>query len=643
MKKQRHNQPDFECSPDNYRLTDLIALEKLQRIQDAFAHANQVASTITDTDGVPITQVSNHSTVCAMIRASPQGMENCRISGEHIGLEAARALKPHQQMCLSLGFTDAAAPIIVAGKHLANWQIGQYHTRDVDEQRIRQYAREIEVDEEEMVQAFHAMPKLSTEHFEKILDFLSIMANEICLMGYTNLISLRQADELRRIHNKLEDHQVKLEEKVAQRTAELVQLNKSLAREIKKTGRIRQDQGRLLTAIEHVVEGIVITDAQAKILYVNPAMENLTGYSAHELLGQNSSILQSGLHEKHFYDELWATILQGEVWAGRFHNKRKDGTMYQEDATISSVKDEHGEIINYVAVKRDITQDLEMERQLQQMSKLEAIGTLAAGVAHEINTPVQYVSDNTRFINEALEDFMQLQALQQKLGERLDQQGLFTEERREIADFIEEIDLDFLISESTQAIGASLEGLERISTIVKAMKDFSHPGSQEKAPENINELITNTVDVSCNEWKYVADIDLDLEKTLPSVMVLAGQIKQVLLNMIINGAQAIAEKNTQTDRGKGTIHISTRQRDDTVILKIKDNGCGIPEKVLERVFDPFFTTKTVGKGTGQGLSLAYTTIVDGHGGKISAKSEPGKGAEFTIVLPIGVPAPSNRS
>lgn len=632
MKREQKKQSD-DKDAEGYQLTELVSLEKLQEIQDAFAEANQIASTITDIHGVPITKPSNHSKVCAIIRSSEKGLENCKISGKHLGQIAAQKKVPHQQMCLSIGFTDAAAPIIVNGKHIANWLIGQYQVRDVDEKRVREYAREIEVDEEELVQAFREMPKMSMERFQKILSFLSLMANEISLMGYNYLLTLRQSEELAQVKKRLEDHQATLEQKIADRTGELIKLNRNLKREIQKTRRIQQDQSRLLTAIESAAEGILITDHQGNIIYVNPALEKLTGYSAAELLGKTPRILNSGIQGKDFWVDFWKTLTRGEIWTGRLANKRKDGTIYQEEATVSSVKDESGKIVNYVAVKKDITKDLEMERQIQQMSKLEAIGTLAAGVAHEINTPVQYVSDNTRFINDAVQDIQQLLALQRNLERRVEMEGLFTDNITQIHDLIDEIDLEFLEEEMGKAIDASLDGLDRISTIVKAMKDFSHPGSQDKTPEDINDLVENTVNVSRNEWKYQAEIELDLDRSIPRIPLFAGQIKQVILNLIINAVQAIAEKNEKGQAERGVIRISTCQSAQKVILTVEDNGIGIPEKIIDKIFDPFFTTKTVGKGTGQGLSLAHTMIVDGHGGNIIATSEVGVGTEFTITLP----------
>lgn len=619
-----------------FQLTDLVSIEKLQTIQDAFADANQVASTITDINGVPITRPSNHCGVCALIRGSARGRENCRISGKRLGSMATTSGKPVQRSCLGVGFTDAAAPIIVEGKHIANWLIGQYHVNDVTAGRVRQYAREIAVDEDLLAEAFNQMPKLTKEDFEKKLKFLDIMANEISLMGYNQLVSMRRNDELRRIQERLEGYQQTLEDKVRERTRELEMLNETLQKEIHISRKAQQEQSKLLTAIEHVAEGIVITDTAGRIVYVNPALETMTGYPASELIDNNPRILNSGFHDAEFFQNFWTTISRGGVWSGRVKNRKKDGTVYQEETTASSVKDPTGKIVNYVAVKRDITKELEMEQQFQQKSKLEAIGTLAAGVAHEINTPVQYVSDNTRFVSEAFADIMGLMSLEQDLTQRIGNMGLFEKERHEISTFIEEIDLEFLKEETVNAIEASLEGLERINSIVKAMKDFTHPGSQEKTVEQLDELIRSTVNVSRNEWKYEADIELDLDEALPPVFVLAGPLKQVILNLIINATHAVAEKKkrAQEHQGKGLIRIVTMQGGDAAVIVIEDNGTGIPAHIIDKVFDPFFTTKTVGTGTGQGLSLAYTTIVDGHGGTITVESEEGIGTTFTIRLPL---------
>ncbi len=614
-----------------YSLTDLVSLEKLQQIQDAFAEANGVAATIVELDGTPITKPSNHSDVCTMIRATQRGLEKCKKSGQYLGQKAARRMTPFHQKCLSCGFCDAAAPILVNGQHIANWLIGQYHTLDVDGTRIREYSREIGADEEKMVTAFEQMPKISIEHFEKILTFLWLLANEISNMGYLNLQRKRQTEELEKVKTQLEQHQLKLEQIVEERTAKLVQVNKELSHEIAYKDKMQKEQSRLAAAIENTSETIVITNTVPQIVYVNPAFERTTGYSTEEVIGKNPKILSSGLHDKEFYRDMWRTINNGKVWRGLIKNSNKKGEIFTEDCTISPVRDTAGKIINYVAIKRDITQELEMERQLLQMSKMEAIGTLAAGIAHEINTPIQYVTDNTRFLEEVFKDLRELNTLYQGLYKTAAEKKMFDDQTQLITAYEEEIDLEYLNEETGKAIDGALDGLDRIATVVKAMKEFSHPGGQEKEAEDINRLIKNTVTVSTNEWKTCADVTLELQSSLPRVPVYSGQIKQAVLNLIVNAAHAIAEKMSEE---KGTITISTHLQGRNVKVAVKDTGTGIPEGIIEKIFDPFFTTKTVGKGTGQGLALVHNVIIDSHGGTLRVDSKPGEGTEFVFTLPI---------
>ncbi len=274
------------------------------------------------------------------------------------------------------------------------------------------------------------------------------------------------------------------------------------------------------------------------------------------------------------------------------------------------------------------------QAKLLQAQKLEAIGQLAAGIAHEINTPAQYVSDNTSFVKRALSSvFTVLEATTAVV-----ESARRGEVPRELIDAVDAISkkskLGYIQKQLPLALDQSLEGLGRISGIVQAMKAFSHPSGSEKRAENLKDAIETTVAVARNEWKYVADVELELEPDLPLVPVLRNEFNQVVLNLVVNAAHAISDVTAGGANGKGRIKIAGRRLGDTAEIRISDTGGGIPLAHRKRVFEPFFTTKAVGKGTGQGLAIAYSVIVDKHGGTISFETEEGIGTTFIIGLPL---------
>jgi signal transduction histidine kinase len=279
------------------------------------------------------------------------------------------------------------------------------------------------------------------------------------------------------------------------------------------------------------------------------------------------------------------------------------------------------------------------QKQLVQAQKLEAVGQLAAGIAHEINTPTQYVTDNTHFLGTSFNDLMHLiekfRLLLQAVKEN--HQSVPIELLAEIDTTIKEIDLDFMLSEMPQAIKENISGLKRISIIVKAMKEFSNPGSSEYELLSINDIINNTVTISSSEWNYVADIKTELAEDIPQIYGNSGKLGQVFLNIIINSAHAIGEIGCQfkaKPKSRGLIHIASRLVEKCVEIRISDNGPGIPEEIMKRVFDPFFTTKQVDKGDGQGLSIAYAVIVEQLQGTLRIESAPSEGATFIITIPL---------
>jgi PAS domain S-box-containing protein len=389
---------------------------------------------------------------------------------------------------------------------------------------------------------------------------------------------------------------------------------------------------RLAKALDQAAEVVIITDADGVIEYTNPAFEKVTGYTRKDVVGKKPSILKSGEHDREFYREFWETISSGHVWNGQFRNRRKDGSFYSQECTVGPVKDEDGQIVNYVAVARDITERVENEAQIRHSQKLESIGQLAAGIAHEINTPIQYVGDNLRFLEEA---FGQIKTVLDTAMEQVEQlPGEEAEKARQtITKIADEADVEFMYEEVPQALEQSRQGIARVTEIVRSMKEFSHPGEEGMKPSDLNEGIRNTINVARNEWKYVADLETDLDESLPTVHCQISELNQVLLNMIINSAHAIADKIGDSEE-KGRITIRTRREDNWVVLEVEDTGIGMTEEVRQRVFDPFFTTKDVGRGTGQGLSIAHNVVVTGHGGKFNVRSTPGEGSTFEIRLPL---------
>jgi PAS domain S-box-containing protein len=297
---------------------------------------------------------------------------------------------------------------------------------------------------------------------------------------------------------------------------------------------------------------------------------------------------------------------------------------------------------NFIVTGADITERKMLEEQLQQAQKLEAIGQLSAGVAHEINTPTQFVSDNVQFLKDSwqcLADLLRCSGdlRQAAAGGSVAAELLATYDRRSHA-----AEVDYMLAEIPRAIDQSQEGLKRVAKIVRAIKEFSHPGSTEKEAVDLNKTVETTITVSHNEWKYVADVEVELANDLPPVACLSSELSQAILNLIVNAAHAIADRQGKAAGKKGKIVVRTRKNGEWAEIDIGDDGKGIPEEIRSRVFEPFFTTKEVGKGTGQGLALAHSVIVNLHQGQLWFDSEVGVGTTFHIRIPLEAPETGNQ-
>jgi len=296
------------------------------------------------------------------------------------------------------------------------------------------------------------------------------------------------------------------------------------------------------------------------------------------------------------------------------------------------VNTEGGVIVRGVLL--DVTEQRRLELELRQAQKLESVGRLASGVAHEINTPVQFVADSVTFIREAFDDLLAMTRAHRVVCDAVVTGGDTTEPMATVRAAEETADLSYLVIEVPRALERCTDGLERIATLVRSMKEFAHPDRKEKAPADLNHAIETTLTITRNEYRYVADVELDLAP-LPAVVCHVGELNQVFLNLIVNAAHAITDV-VGTSGKHGLITVRTRDGGDHVEIAFSDTGAGIPEHVQPSIFEPFFTTKAVGQGTGQGLAIARSVVVDKHAGTIVFTTAPGAGTTFTICIPVAL-------
>lgn len=498
------------------------------------------------------------------------------------------------------------------------------------------------------------------------ISSLQLVADKISQGDYDTKVEITSKDEIgslaksfsrmqksiQHAKQKLEAHNLNLEHIVQERTKKLEEQNKKILLHHEELQDLNhnlvQNAEQMRAFLSAVSYPLYVINLDYTLAMMNDATKNLIASSGGS--GETCKSLHSNGN---------CNIDDNEC---PFHKVLKTGKPASAEHTIIEqgkeekyievcaypIFDDSGKVIQVVESYQDVTEKKlaeiehrQLESELHRAQKLESIGTLAAGISHEINTPIQFIGDNIRFAIEGVNDFTSIiKNLQNKIKAKALENDTYADIHKQCDAILEDGDFEYLVEELPQALKQTSEGVEHVSKIVLAMKEFSHIGSNDvKQGADINKAIESTVTISKNEWKYLAKIELQLEDNLPFVLCLIGDIKQVFLNVLVNAAHAIGESNNADKENEhnsrlGLIKITTKQNDDWIDISIQDNGSGIPEEHRDKIFDPFFTSKDVGKGTGQGLNLAYNIVTEKHGGKIWFETVIGEGTTFFISLPV---------
>ncbi len=673
-------------SLDGISIDELFDMKELQKIQDEFAAATGVASIITQLDGTPITQPSNFTDLCMnIIRGTEKGRTNCFNSDATLGRHHPGG--PIVRPCLSGGLWDAGAAISVGGKHIANWLIGQVRDETQTDQHMRAYAREIGADETRFIEAFHKIPSMSREQFNRISHALFTLANRLSTSAYQNMQQARFISEQKKTEhelNELTDIQSLIlnnsslgialienrrfkwvnprlsellhipihefenastrilypTEEAYQETGKKAYLTLQEGKRFEETLQFKQLDGtlfwcrlivkaldpknphesgslwmfeditaqktaqdnllRLSTAIEQSPETIMIFSPLGIIEYVNPAFETTTGYSRQEAIGRHVSFLGSGEHDESYFTGLLKTLKSGSVWEGRFINKRKDGTFFTEETSISPVKNKEGVITNFVSIQRDITEELKLEEQLQQAQKMEAVGQLAGGIAHDFNNILQ-----------AILGFSELLMLT-----------------------LDETDDD--ARENVQEIQ---KAGQHAADLTRQLLAFSRKEPVQFGPLDLNSVLAESGRILTSIAGENVRILNDLQADLVQINADKRQVERMIVNLCVNARDAMPNGGELTLRTRNARFSAEdaasspeTQPGEFACLSVSDTGTGMSADIIKHIFEPFFSTKAPGKGTGLGLAAIYG-IIQEHKGWIHVYSEIGRGSTFKIYLP----------
>jgi len=406
---------------------------------------------------------------------------------------------------------------------------------------------------------------------------------------------------------------------------------------------ITNDPSLLQGALDASEHHVLITDRKGRIVFANLSLAERHGRIREELIGESvEQVVRSDNHSPAQLEKMRQAMRESRPIRVVVQGVHSSGSPLWLSLNITPLLGPDGKASHFVGIATDITQSVEDSRikkelqerietreqerdrlalELRMAQKLEAVGRLAAGVAHEINTPMQYVSDNVTFLSESVDD----------LARVIDAYRVDRERGDTVA---ADVEVEYLLTELPKAMQRARDGLKRVTNIVRAMKEFSHPSTQAHSAGDINKALETTLEVARSEYKHVAVVDLKLTP-LPLVSCNIGELNQVFLNMLVNSAHAI--EGSGIDASNGRISIATHHAGAEVIITFEDNGCGIEPENLDKIFDPFFTTKEVGKGTGQGLAISRSIVVDRHGGALQVHSIVGSGTRFTIRLPVTRP------